>query len=620
MDATRQSRQSRHPRASRRLAAVGALSCALTLATGVGAPPRPALAMARTTAPDRASMSVRSAAHGAAAAPATTVLTWGDNSRGQLGTGDDSNRSAPTAVRGLKGVIAIAAGAESSLALSSQGSVWAWGDNDKADLGVPTSELCGSVVGAVGGKFRCSTTPTAQGLTGVTALAVASDSLNGMALKSDGTVWAWGQNNDGQVGDGTTNDAVTPVPVQGLSNVTAIAQGGGFSLALERDGTVWSWGSNDSGQLGIGQASADGGADLTAHPHPTRLAALGNIVAIAAGNAHALALTADGRVYAWGEAFQGALGLSAASATTNQPVPLQAPGLAGIKAIAAGNQTSLALATDGSVWAWGDDQHGELDRAMTDASSPQRVAGLSGITAIAAGGYHDVALDANGSVWGWGEDGSGQVGVPATSTCGDNGGCVTAPMHVPGVTGATAIAAGSYHTMALLHGTPPSASSPTAPSTTSPTAPSAPRTYVDPARSYALAYPASWVSTPTKGFDLFLRSPNQNIVLATGSMAIPNPGPARIKQDLPAFVKSFGTPLGAPRYTTTRRKGAPLYFGLSAYSTPQGKVGVALVEEVYGHHRLCFAVGLVRDATSPAAKTDLTTAVTVLTSLTLNPA
>lgn len=122
-----------------------------------------------------------------------------------------------------------------------------------------------------------------------------------------------------------------------------------------------------------------------------------------------------------------------------------------------------------------------------------------------------------------------------------------------------------------------------------------------------------------KPFDLFVRSANGNIVLVTTSAATPNPGPANIRHDLPAFVKSLGTPRGAPTYTTDRRSGTPFYVGLSAYRTAQGQVGVAIVEEAYGHHRLCVAAGVIRDATSPTAKADLTAAVTVLSSLTLSP-
>ncbi len=485
MDATR---QSRHVRLSRPLAALGALSCALTLTLGIGVPPRQVLAMTRAVLPVAAP--ARRASRIAAPATTTTIVAWGDNYRGELGTGDTFNRMTPTAVEGLIGVNAVAGGSQFSLALTADGRSWAWGNNDQAQLGMATTEACND--------YRCSTKPLLQGLGGVTALSAGS--ANGMVLTSDGTVWAWGQNSAGQLGDGTTNDAVTPVQVQGLSNVAAIAEGGGFSLALERDGTVWSWGGNLDGELGLGQVGPNGGTDYSAHPHPARLTALGNVVAIAAGDSHALALTADGHVWAWGEGFRGALGLGGdpQSTTDNQPVPVPVPGLAGIKAIAAGSQTSLALATDGGVWAWGDNEDGEVgDGTTADRSSPRRVAGLSAIAAIAAGGHHDVALDANGSVWGWGEDGSGQVGVPATAACGDNGGCVTTPAQVPGVTGATAIAAGSYHTLAIVPGSAPTDTPTATPTPVPPTATStATPTPIPPTPTYT-ATPVSLTATST---------------------------------------------------------------------------------------------------------------------------
>ena len=245
------------------------------------------------------------------------------------------------------------------------------------------------------------------------------------------------------------------------------------------------------------------------------------------------------------------------------------------------------------------------------------MSGLSGVTSIVAGLRHVLALKGDGSVWAWGYDNAYQLGAVATSTCTTSDGsepCSPAPHRVPGVAGATGIAAATYHSLAIIGGTAPA----TTPATTPPSH-AASRTYIDPSHSYALAYPAAWTRTPTKSADLFVRSPNGNIVLVTTSSATPNPGPAHIRQDLPAFVKSLGTPVGKPTYTTDRRAGTPFYVGLSAYRSAQGQVGAAIVEEAYGHHRLCVAASLIRDASSPGAKADLTTAVTVLGSLTLSP-
>lgn len=297
-------------------------------------------------------------------------------------------------------------------------------------------------------------------------------------------------------------------------------------------------------------------------------------------------------------------------------------GLDHVVSIAAGSDDSFAIKNDGSVWAWGENDYGELGIGTSDSvpglvtpsnPTPRQVSGLSGATSIVTGLRHVPALKGDGTVWAWGYDNAGQLGTAATSRCTTSAGsepCGPAPHQVPGVAGATGIAAANYHSLAIVGGTAP---------THTPPSHAASRTYVDPSHSYGLSYPASWTRTPTKPFDLFVRSANGNIVLVTTSAATPNPGPANIRHDLPAFVKSLGTPRGSPTYTTDHRSGTPFYVGLSAYRTPQGQVGVAIVEEAYGHHRLCVAAGVIRDATSPTAKADLTAAVTVLSSLTLSP-
>src|SRR5581483_5454341 len=174
-----------------------------------------------------------------------------------------------------------------------------------------------------------------------------------LAVTTDGSVWAWGGNGSGQLGDGTTTDRATPARVGGLERVTPVAAGGGpygsHSLALDADGTVWAWGDNSHGELGDGTT--------TSHPTPTRVAGLGRVTAIAAGDAHSLALLDDGSVWAWGNNDAGQLG----DATTDaRPRPVQVRGLERVTAIAAGTYFSLALTNDGSVWAWGANGSGQL--------------------------------------------------------------------------------------------------------------------------------------------------------------------------------------------------------------------------------------------------------------------
>lgn len=200
------------------------------------------------------------------------VWAWGDNWAGQLGDGTTTSRSKPGQVTpALTGVIAIAAGANHSLALKLDGTVWAWGVNAHGQLG--------------NGTTNPSPGPSRPGRVGLggSVIAIAAGMDHSLALRQDGTVWAWGVNIAGELGDGTTIERNTPVQVHNLTGVVAIsAASNGQSLALKRDGTVWAWGANHSGQLGDG-------TQTTRHT-PVRVNGIDKIVAIAAGSGHSLAL------------------------------------------------------------------------------------------------------------------------------------------------------------------------------------------------------------------------------------------------------------------------------------------------------------------------------------------
>ena len=177
--------------------------------------------------------------HGLALKSDGTAWSWGFNGYGELGIGVVGGDSIlPTQV--LSGVTAVAAGSHFAAALKSDGTVWAWGDNTNGQL----------ALGTMGGQYP--TPMQVSGLSGVTALAVGSRGHHVLALKSDGTVWAWGTNGNGELGDGTTTSRDVPVQVSGLSGVVAVAAGQNHSLAQTADGTVWGFGANGSGQLGDG--------------------------------------------------------------------------------------------------------------------------------------------------------------------------------------------------------------------------------------------------------------------------------------------------------------------------------------------------------------------------------
>ena len=220
--------------------------------------------------------------------------------------------------------------------------------------------------------------------------------------------FAWGYNGYGQLGDGTTTDRHTSVPIN-LTNIVAVASGYYHSLGLKSNGTVWAWGNNGWGNLG------DGTYNQRLNPVPVT-GLTGVATAVAAGYYHSLALKGNGTVWAWGNNGNGQLG----NGTTNQsPIPVQVSPLTGtVTAVAAGYYHSLALKSDGTVWAWGNNGNGQLgDGTTTQRLSPIQVTALTGtVIAIACGQFHSLAIKSDGSVWAWGNNGNGQLGDGTSGT------------------------------------------------------------------------------------------------------------------------------------------------------------------------------------------------------------
>jgi alpha-tubulin suppressor-like RCC1 family protein len=269
-------------------------------------------------------------------------------------------------------------------------------------------------------------------------VAAAVGGYHSLGLRADGTVWAWGANLVGGLGNGSTIDAHSPVQVPALSEMVAVAAGGYYSLSLRSDGTVWAWGTNSNGQLGNG--------NTTEQHTPVQVQNLSNVVAIAAGEFHSLALRSDGTVWAWGYNGDGQLGNGT---TTDAHRPVQVSGLSPVVAIAAGLEHSLALLSDGTVWAWGSNSSGQLGNGLTtNSSTPVQVSQvvpalvLASVVGIAAGGSHSLALLSSGIVRTWGSNSNGQLGNGTTTNS-------LFPLTVSNLTGVTQIAGGDSHSLAI---------------------------------------------------------------------------------------------------------------------------------------------------------------------------
>lgn len=336
-----------------------------------------------------------------------------------------------------------------TLVVKADGTVVGWGrdtDGQSARPASPRGNIGTPIVIDLPGKVR----------------QVAMGELTSYALLEDGTVVAWGPNNEGQLGNGPIGasgelgrypkPSIAPVPVTGLTDVIQIAAGTRHAVALRQDGTVWAWGTRDDGAIGDGQPKT-----LRPVPAigPTQVPGLQNITQIAAARLHTLALRADGKVMAWGLNHDGQLGTGTRD---NGWTPVEVSGLDRVVAIAAGvasfggNAFSGAVRDDGSVWLWGSGMSGVMGNGTENPAPddpggrnllPLQVKGLSNVKSLSLGSGHAAALLGDGTLRMWGFDGYGQIGT------GTAGSYYLKPVPVKGITNVASIYLGSMRSLAV---------------------------------------------------------------------------------------------------------------------------------------------------------------------------
>ena len=338
-----------------------------------------------------------------AAAPSHTVVlksdgtlwAWGRNASGQLGDGTATDRAGPVQVGPGNKWRAVAAGAVHAVAIRRNGTLWAWGSNGAGQLGDGTTTDRPSPVQVDGGgKWR----------------AAAAGFGHTVAVRRDGSLWAWGRNDIGQLGDGTWENRSSPVRVGARAGWSAVAAGEAHTVALHADGTLWAWGANWSGQLGDGTTSD--------RAEPVRVGTQTDWSVVAAGEAHTVAVRADGTLWAWGANGVGQLG---DGTTSDRAEPVRVRSGSDWRAVAAGEAHTVGLRTDGTLWAWGLNNNGQLGQRWTvrrqlEPEVVKRFRDLWNWTwdddwdAIAAAGHGTVALKTDGTLWGWGNNEHGQLG------------------------------------------------------------------------------------------------------------------------------------------------------------------------------------------------------------------
>ena len=362
--------------------------------------------------------------HTLAANPQGQLFSWGYNLTGQLGQGSKTNQSTPSILQsftqvGQLGLPVLAPEGGSYLNAPTvtvrspdiSATLRYTIDGTEPNGGSPVI-ASGSTLVTVSGFLKVKAfrpgSPASETKTAVYQISeqVSVGKNHTLALKKDGTVWAWGRNDYGQLGQGSLGEFWYPAKVESLSTVKAVSAGADYSLALKSDGTVWAWGSNDYGQLGQGNTAQ--------RQSPTLVSGLTGVVAISAGEGFSLALKSDGTVWAWGFNAYKQLGDGTA---TDRPSPVPVSGLNDVIAIDSGYYHGVALKLDGTVWVWGANYYGVFgtNSIPSNSSTPIPSGTIANVSAIAAGDYHMLALKGDGSVWAWGLNGNGQLGDNTTT-------------------------------------------------------------------------------------------------------------------------------------------------------------------------------------------------------------
>ena len=349
-----------------------------------------------------------------------TVYCWGTNWDGNLGNGSTDSSPLPVQVRGvggsgyLTGITQVSEGVSNTCAVKSDGTVYCWGANWSGQLG-------NNSTGRSSLPVQVLDTDGYGNLAGVVQVAVGAESS--CAAKTDGTVFCWGFNGDGELGNNSTSGSRIPVQVAGVSgsgnltNISQIAAGDYNTCALKSDGTVFCWGNGENGELGNNNSRSSF--------VPVQVVGMGGISQISVGSYHSCALRSDGSAFCWGANWYGELGNNS-NDSSNAPVQVQGVDgsgyLADVSQLSSGKNHSCAVKSDGAVFCWGNNGDGEMgDNTYDQRLTPVQVldadgsSNLGGVGKILSGYYHNCAIKLDGSVFCWGQDSYNQLGNNDTS-------------------------------------------------------------------------------------------------------------------------------------------------------------------------------------------------------------
>jgi alpha-tubulin suppressor-like RCC1 family protein len=331
-----------------------------------------------------------------------TIWGWGLNSQGRLGDNTTVSKSSPVSVvGGFTDWCQVSAGSIQptqglTLAVRTNGTAWAWGYNDCGQLGDNTVTTRSSPVSVVGGFTDwCQVS--------------AGGNKHSLGVRTNGTAWAWGCNNYGQLGDNTTVNKSSPVSVVGgFTDWCQISTGGQHSSGVRQNGTAWTWGRGQYGRLG----------DNTATNKSSPVSVVGGFTdwcQISAGLSQTLAVRQNGTAWGWGYGNQGQLGIGCLVFYPSSPVSVVG-GFTDWCQVSVNSKHSMGVRTNGSLWTWGAGDYGRLgNNCTTNRSSPVSViGGFTDWCQVATGYRHSLAVRTNGTAWAWGNNCYGRLGDNTT--------------------------------------------------------------------------------------------------------------------------------------------------------------------------------------------------------------
>lgn len=324
--------------------------------------------------------------------PANHLYVWGSGALGQLGLGNTTSYSSPKQLGSLTTWLKLSGGQDFSMATKIDGTLWSWGKNDKGQLGLGNTTYYSSPkqIGAL-----------------TTWLSIACGRYHTLAIKTDGTLWSWGRSeNYGQLGLGNKTNYSSPKQIGSLTTWAAISGGGETSMAIKTDGTLWTWGSNTNGQLGLGVWP-------TNYSSPMQVGSLTNWSKPAVGLLNSGAIKTNGTIWSWGLGTSGANGIGN---TTDYSSPKQIGALTNWSSLQMGLRSTGSIKTDGTLWVWGYGAQGQLGQGnTTDQSSPVQVGSLTNWSQIQLFWTSMRSVKTDGTLWVWGSNYYGQLGLGNTA-------------------------------------------------------------------------------------------------------------------------------------------------------------------------------------------------------------